>query len=335
MLPPAVRRCWLSLAEDPPGLVVAVSGGPDSVALLRALLEARGEEPTPLVVAHLNHQLRGPDSDADEAFVAGLHAALVQNGAAHLHLAGRRLDVARLAAGEGGNLEAVARRERYRWLAEVARGHGLRHVATGHTASDQAETVLHHLLRGAGIDGLRGIAPRRPLEQGVEVVRPLLGVTRGQVLTYLHGLGQPARHDASNDDRRLTRNRIRHELLPLLAEHYNPRVEDVLNRLAAQAQEVCAEEDQAADDLLRQAELPRAAALVVLDAGRLGQAPPRLVRCALRRLWRREGWPASEMGFAHWRRLGELAAADAGAHDLPGGVHARRRGGVLQLRGPG
>jgi tRNA(Ile)-lysidine synthase len=321
-----VSACLRSLGEVP-GLVAAVSGGPDSVALVRALVAARA---SPLVLAHLNHQLRGADSDADERFVADLHAALRAAGA-ELHLVSARLDVAEQARSAGANLEAHARQVRYRWLAEVARAHGLRWVATGHTASDQAETVLHHLLRGTGLAGLRGIASRRLLAPGVEVVRPLLGVTRAEVLAYLGELGQSYREDASNADLQRTRNRIRHELLPHLAERYNPRVAEVLGRLARQADEVCRAEEAEAEALLRAAELPRAGARVVLDAARLAAAPRRLVRAALRSVWAREGWPLGGMSYEVWERLADLAGAGQGASDLPGGVHARRRGRVLQL----
>src|SRR5262249_48725842 len=150
----------------------------------------------------------------------------------------------------------------------------------------------------------------------------------------LRELDQPARHDASNDDPRFTRNRIRHELLPLLARDYNPRIEETLGRLAEQAEEVFAEEESAAAKLLHEAEKPRAGVLVIVGVTRRRQGSPRLVRAALRRVWRREGWPMGEMGFDHWQRVADLVQAEGGAHDLPGGVSARRRGGVLQLRGP-
>jgi tRNA(Ile)-lysidine synthase len=312
------------LGDPPPGLVVAVSGGPDSVAMARALMEVRPGD-TPLVLAHLNHQLRGGDSDADEAFVRAFAAG-------RLPLVCHRLDIAALARGD--NLEAVARRERYRWLAEVARSRGLRFVATGHNANDQAETLLHRLLRGAGLDGLRGVAARRGLEDGVEVVRPLLGVTRDEIVEYLAASGQEARHDASNDDVRFTRNRIRHELLPLLARDYNPRVVEVLGRLARQADEAAIEEEALARELLRRAELPRAGGTVVLDAEALRAASRREARAVLRQVWRREGWPMDRMTFADYDRVAALAEAGQGAHDLPGGVQARRAGRVLRLVGP-
>jgi tRNA(Ile)-lysidine synthase len=326
-----VRSCLLSLGGGPPGVVVALSGGPDSVALARALLSVRGGPAVPLVLAHLNHRLRGAESDSDEQFVAALHAGLLAAGVGGVELVCEQIDVASRASGQGANLESSARALRYEWLAGVARSRGLRRVATGHTADDQAETVLHHLLRGTGLDGLRGIAARRELGPGVEVVRPLLRLTRAEVLAYLEALGQPARQDSSNSDPRYTRNRIRHELLPRLAAEYNPRVAAALARLAEQAEEVCRAEEGPARELLRAAELPRAGPLVILDAPRLAEAPRRLVRRALRLVWAREGWPTGEMGHEEWERVAELVLAPEGALDLPGPVHARRRGRVLQL----
>jgi tRNA(Ile)-lysidine synthase len=152
---------------------------------------------------------------------------------------------------------------------------------------------------------------------------------------YLRELGQATRHDASNDDPRYTRNRLRHELLPMLARDYNPRIVEVLSRLAEQAAGAFAEEEAAGAALLARADRPRAGSLVILDVACLRQSPTGAVRAALRRLWQREQWPLSEMGFDHWQRLADLVTAEQGAHDLPGGVHARRRGGVLQLDGPG
>jgi tRNA(Ile)-lysidine synthase len=316
----------------PPGApgpgVVAVSGGPDSVALLCALLGVRGD--APLVVAHLNHQLRGGDSDADEAFVAALHARLVSAGA-NLTLRCERVDVAARARQEGENLESVGRRLRYGWLAEVARAAGAAWVATGHTADDQAETVLHRLLRGTGLKGLGGIPARRELSPGVAVIRPLLDVTRGEVLAYLQHIGQEFRRDASNADLRFTRNRIRHELLPHLAAHYNPAAVAVLCRLAEQAAEIQGREEAAARALLAEAELPRAGEMVVLDCGRLSAGARNLIREAFRLLWQREGWSAGGASFASWERAAAVALGELGAVDLPGRVRVRRQGRVVQV----
>jgi tRNA(Ile)-lysidine synthase len=315
-------RAFLATHRRPAGpLVLAVSGGPDSVALLRALsVVDRG----PLVVAHLNHQLRGEASDGDESFVAALAERLHGDGSDVTFRSERRQIV-------GDNLEAAARRVRYAWLAEVAKDLGASWVTTGHTADDQAETVLFQLLRSTGLDGLAGIAVRRPLVVGIELVRPMLKVRRRDALAYLRDLGQDFRHDATNADLTRTRNRIRHELLPLLAEKYNPRVVDVLGRLATQAADWRWDQAAAADELIRIAERPRAGPLLVFDRAALAAAPRRRRRALWRRVWEREGWPRQAMGFREWDRLARLCSGGPAALDLPGGVRARRRGMVIQV----
>jgi tRNA(Ile)-lysidine synthase len=326
-----VRQALEGLAEHSAGVVVAVSGGADSVALLRALDAARDPQaPFPLVLAHLNHQLRGAESAGDEEFVTALLASLTAGGRPALSLCRASLDIAGLARARGENLEAVARQERYRWLAEVARSRGMHCIATGHTANDQAETVLHRLLRGTGLRGLRGIAPRRALEPGLTLMRPFLRATRADVLAYLDELGQPHREDSTNKERTFTRNRIRHELLPHLAEHYNPGVVRVLARLAEQADETYAAEEAATRTLLREVELPPAGSLRIFSQARLAAAPRHRVREMFRLVWLRENWPLGEMSHAAWERLADVVFAGQ-AVDLPGRIRARCRGQIVQV----
>jgi tRNA(Ile)-lysidine synthase len=309
--------------------VVAVSGGPDSVALAHALVALRRAGGLGrLVLAHVNHRLRGADSDADERFVADLPA---QWQPPRVPCRVRRFDTAVEARGQ--NLEAFARQQRYAWLAQLAREEGAAWVAAGHTADDQAETVLFRLLRGSGLDGLGGMAARRPLEPGVELIRPLLPVRRREVLVYLDAHRLPFRQDSSNLDRTFTRNRLRHELIPQIQAEYNPALVETLCRLAEQARDVQGEMRRLAEELLAAAELPRAGPMVVLRADVLAAASPHRVREMFRIIWRREGWPQSAMGFTEWQRLAELARGDATAWDLPGGIHARRAGHVVQVSG--
>jgi tRNA(Ile)-lysidine synthase len=306
-------------ARHPGPLLIAVSGGPDSVALTCALAPL-GD----ITLAHLNHQLRGAESDGDEAFVRDLACRL---GVACITHA---VNVAALAIGD--NLEAVARRTRYAWLEGVARERAIGMVATGHTASDQAETVLHRIVRGTGLEGLRGIAAARPLSDAVTLVRPMLQVRRADVLAYLDEIGQPARHDSSNDDLTLTRNRLRHQLLPQLIQEYNPKIEEVLVRLAQQADEVFAEEEQRGEALLRQAECPEAApGQVHLDAACLKAAPSRPLRAMLRALWRREGWPTGAMSAEHWYGVEAVCLGKQKARDLPEGITVRYAGSFVRL----
>ncbi len=315
-LPDAVRAFFAAHAPPPGPGVVAVSGGADSVALLRALLAAGVG---PLHVAHFHHHLRGAEADEDAAFVR----ALAAGQGCEFHFGGA--DV----AAAGGNVEATARRFRYEWLSVFARTVGAAWVATGHTADDQAETVLHRLVRGTGLRGLRGIAAVAPLD-GTRVVRPLLAITRADVLAFLAELGQPFRTDSSNADPRFTRNRIRADVLPLLAT-FNPDVVAALNRASEQAAEAFDLISRLAADLLARAELPRAGDLVVLDATTLTAADPLLAREAARKLWERERWATSQFRAAHWHRVLAVATGDPPAADFPGGLSVRRVGRVVRL----
>ena len=306
MTPPDAIAAFPHLSG--PG-VVAVSGGADSVALLRGLLEVGVG---PLHVAHFHHQLRD-EADADAAFVRDLataHALPFDCGTADVRAA-------------GGNLEATARRLRYAWLRDVARERGATWVATGHTASDNAETVLHHLTRGTGLNGLRGIAPVTG-----EVVRPLLTVTRAEVLAYLARLGQPFVTDATNFDPTLTRVRIRAELVPLL-ETFNPQAVAALGRLARQADEVAECLRELATDWLLRIERPRVGNVVVLATG--VTAPSPVLHALLQLLWAREGWPRRDMGDDAWRRAAALLRGELTAAEFPGRVRARRRGAVVHV----
>ena len=214
-------------------LLVAVSGGGDSLALLYALHQAQAEFDLRLCGAHLNHTLRGAESDADAAFVA---AAFRRLGIPYTL---QRADVAAYRRAHRLSLEDAARRMRYAFLADAAARHAAHAVAVAHTADDQAETLLMNIIRGSGIDGLRGMQPLDRLAidaADLTLFRPLLGVTRAQTYAYCAALGLQPRQDASNLSLEHTRNRIRIELMPLL-ERFNPAARDALLRLARNAAE--------------------------------------------------------------------------------------------------
>ncbi|HET7891712.1 MAG TPA: tRNA lysidine(34) synthetase TilS [Candidatus Sulfotelmatobacter sp.] len=254
-----IRRQELLQAGDRVG--VAVSGGIDSVALLRLLLELRSELGIVLSVVHFNHRLRGTESDADEQFVASLARELELE----FHVDGE--DVAQHAAEERVSVETAARELRYGFfrnlLAEgrtadprglkpdplvVPNGtaktvpfsnpnHFLDKIATGHTLDDQAETVLMRIIRGAGLRGLGGIHPRVFVEDedgnpSGEIIRPLLGIRRRELEDYLQSVGQSWREDSTNADSRFTRNRVRKLVVPLLEQEFNPAVAEGLAELA-------------------------------------------------------------------------------------------------------
>ncbi len=332
---PLLEAVWRFFADsiEPPGpIVVAVSGGPDSVALCAALVALSEERGIgPITVAHLNHQLRGAESDADEAFVRSL-PSLIGTAGASVTVTSECADVNGFARAQCLNLEDAARRMRYEFLTRSARVVGARFVATGHTVNDQAETVLHRLLRGTGLRGLTGIARRRPLGEGVELIRPVADVTRDEVLAFLGERHLPYRTDSSNRSVDRTRNRIRSELLPQLAREYNPAVVRALARLGDQAADAYLFVSEAAAQLLVRAERPRAGPAIVLDHAVLQTATPYLIAEAFRLVWTREGWPQGEMGQREWQSLVRLAAGHETACDLPGGVRAERRTSVVLLR---
>ena len=377
---------------------VAVSGGADSVALVRLLLELRGELGIMLAVAHFNHGLRGADSDADEAFVghlAGEHELqfFVAHGAVRDHAFTSKLCV-----------EAAGRELRYEWLTRLAIEQRFASVATAHTLDDQAETVLLKFLRGAGTRGLAGIYPSReigkskPFRSGVDdvncqdpsreaaagaepgaqapghvenrdeprsgdlvrIVRPLLGVTRVEVESYLATLGQDWREDESNLDHRFARNRVRHELLPLLEREYNPNIRHVLSDTAELswaeeeywqalverelAMRQCPEPRDSrievpqglkpgfsADNGTAQAEPFQKAALARLSLERFAELPLAFQRRLLRRFAERNGLA---LDFEHVEKLLRCARGELPKTELAGGWLAVRRGGCLELRVP-
>ena len=326
-----IAKVMCDLYPTPCDGVVAVSGGPDSIALARILVELQCQKLVgQLVLVHINHQLRGQESDADEAFVASFAQKLSRNGA-RVSFQSERVDAATEAQRLGENLENVAREIRYTTLTRIAQEEGAPWVATGHTADDQAETVLYRLLRGSGLHGLTGIPIRRALADRVEVVRPLLHEGRADILGFLEEIGQAFRHDSSNETSAYTRNRIRNGLLPQLGQEYNPAIVSLLCRLAEQAGEVQTWIAEEAERLCAAAEMPRAGELLIFDVTCLKKARTHLVREMFRFVWQREGWPARHMGFEDWSRLTELLADGSSAMDLPGGIRARRREKVIQI----
>jgi tRNA(Ile)-lysidine synthase len=210
-------------------VAVAVSGGADSVGLLRALVEAAPEIGLVLAVAHVHHGIRGTDADADARFVAAL--ALELGLEFYLH----RVDTLGVAREKKQTLEEAARGLRYAWFRQLLTEGNADAVATAHTLDDQAETVVHRLLRGAWTEGLGGIHPVVACTRGV-ILRPFLETRRNEIRAWLSAVGQPWREDAANEDPAHTRNRIRHSLLPQMAE-FNPQIAEQLAHMATIARD--------------------------------------------------------------------------------------------------
>jgi len=321
-------RCAIERDElIPPGsrVLAAVSGGPDSVALLLLLRRLARECGFVLAgLAHLNHGLRAEESDADEAFcreLAARHRLAAEVG---------RRDVAQMARDERVSVEVAARRARYDFFADAAERLKVDRIATGHTRDDQAETFLLRVLRGAGATGLAGIRPRRG-----PVVRPLLDIRRDDLLAFLASLGQDYRSDSSNRDLRIPRNWVRHRLVPLLAEHLNADIVEVLAREATVLRDEAVFLDRLANDAAARLETALPERRVRLDANALTDLPIALARRVVRQALTRMENPQFH-GFDHVEQVLALArpVGDESAADLPG-VRVERIGAgvVLYNRG--
>ena len=246
-------------------MLVAVSGGADSVALLRILLEIRqlqGVDNASLVVAHVNHGTRGKESDDDEQFVRHLAESL------ELEF---RSELINLDSSEDLSEESL-RESRYRSLIQIARQVDARYLATGHTCDDQIETILFRIFRGTGISGLTGIPRIRVVDGSISIVRPLLQLTRSEIVAFLQSANQDYRTDPSNSDTRYSRNFVRHEILPLIRQRFGPTVDKSVLRLAEQSKEFQLFLDQAATSL-ECAVMKKSPQQLELSTSRLQQYP--------------------------------------------------------------
>jgi tRNA(Ile)-lysidine synthase len=308
-------------------VAVAVSGGADSVALMHLLLDLRTKLGIVLSVAHFNHKLRGQASDADEKFVANLaakHGLLFH--AAHA-------DVAAKAKRDKANLEDTARRTRYAFFDQlVSEGHATK-IAVAHTADDQAETVVAHILRGTGLAGLGGIHP-----VAGHVVRPLIQLRRAELRIYLRSKKQSWREDATNRDTTKTRARIRKKLIPLLEKSFNPAVVQHLVTLA----DLAREDESFFDALIR----ARAATIVKSEQNVASVAvgdllypsgtkensrafSKRLIRLLIEDLKPRPG----QLNARHIQSVLDLAESGENGKSLPlpGGIEVRRESDTLMF----
>lgn len=329
-----IRRQGLLKAGDRVG--VAVSGGADSVGLLRVLLDLHKELGIVLSVVHFHHGLRGAEGDADEQFVTEL--------AKRHKLPFRREsgDVKQYAAEKHLGLEAAGRKLRYGYFERLLTEGTVNRIATGHTLDDQAETVLLRLARGAGTRGLAGIYPQFAVPgsqfsegdrgpQQPSIVRPLLSVRRKDLESYLQSVGQGWREDSSNRDLRFARNRVRHGILPRLERGLNPAVREALAETAEIAR---AEEDY------WESGVARAVSRVLEPSnGRRGAGAtfviPELLELPLALRRRVVRAVLDELGvgleFRHVQEVLEVASASAKAAALPHGWVVGRRGNRLRI----
>ena len=313
-------------------LVVAASGGPDSTSLLRCLHHLRDEFSLNLHVAHLNHDFRGAEADHDAAFVQRLADGL------GLPCSIDKQDPIAYQRERGvSSFEHAAREMRYAFLFSVAASIGAPAIALGHTADDQAETVLIHMLRGSGLHGLRGMSelaewPWSDPQPGPFLFRPLLGVGKTDTTAYCRALVQTYREDSGNYMWRFTRNKIRLDLMPRLSRDYNPRVREALTRLSqSSAEGLDFIESELAARWHDIADEDKGAVSVGLGA--LAAIHPALQRHALRRAYAIVAGDSRSLGEVHLEAMLSMSHSQRGglSLDLPRGVRARLQGERLQV----
>jgi len=324
-----LSQVWLPTDWCELNVAVALSGGADSISLLRALRELKLQQAGAgqLIALHVNHQLRGDESAADSGWCRQQCEMLA------IPLEVLDCDTAKYAAEVGEGIEAAAREQRYQLLTAAAEQVGVRYLATAHTRDDQVETVLFRILRGTGLRGLAGIPRTRALTPSITLIRPLLNCSRENVTDYLSRLGQTYRTDGSNADLQFTRNRLRHELLPLLREQYNQEFDAALVRLSAQANDVQHAVELQARRLLDESKLSVDGSTLALRWQTFAAYEPIVASEALRIAWREAGLAEQAMTHEWWSRLTELVqhpCADE-VFNLPGNVRASIAGERLLL----
>jgi tRNA(Ile)-lysidine synthase len=308
-------------------ILLAVSGGADSIALLHILtaLKARGRIEADLVCAHINHQLRGPASEADEQFV------VAQANLLSLPVVARAVEARAHAQRQRLSLETAARQLRLGSLTEIARGRACAWIATGHQKNDNAETVLQRLLRGTGFRGLAGIRPMRPWN-GLRLASPLLGTTRREIIQYLERHDLRWHEDQTNVDVAYTRNYIRHRLLPFLEEQAQSDLVEELSELGASAGRLSDRVEREAREAWSNLIEPTADKVVVHASG-LASLPEIVAVELIRRAIADLAAGRSELAKQHYRALLELARGNGSGKEisLPDGFVARREGDRIRL----
>jgi tRNA(Ile)-lysidine synthase len=314
------------LFQDAAGILLAVSGGADSIALLYVmhLLKKQGVISGNLCCAHINHRLRAEQADKDEEFVVEQAAKL------GLSMTNRRIDVRVFARRNKISIETAAREIRIESLINIAAKNKCSHIVTGHQKDDNAETVLHRLLRGTGFRGLAGIWPMRTFNENIRFVRPLLCVTRDEISKYLQKNKLKWREDATNIDCRYTRNYIRHKLLPTMQKDFNGSIVEQLYEISNSARRcykiICSHVDniwpQVADCKDEK---------VTLNLRIFSEQSPPVKIELIRRSLCSIGCGESGMTEKHYRSILQLAEQNVTGKmlQLPGGFIARREYGNL------
>ncbi len=306
-------------------VIIALSGGPDSVSLLLALNILKKELGLTLACAHLNHKLRQKESDRDQKYAVRLAGKL------KVPIFTTSKDIKKIAAEKGLSIEQAARQVRYEFLLESAKTFKANKIAVGHTRDDQAETLLMRLLRGSGLRGLRSIPPVREISQGIYIIRPLIETSRKQIDSFLRQKKTKARLDSTNLQTLFLRNKIRHKLLPLLEKDYSAKIKDTLARTA---ETLNADYDYL---LARQRAAFKKAARIKTDTfvevpvKKLKSLEPSLKTGVVRLAIENVKGSLENIDYRHWERIEDLINGNLNCVNLPGRVKVTRTNGSVQF----
>lgn len=306
-------------------VIIALSGGPDSVSLLLALNIFKKEFHLTLACAHLNHNLRQEESDEDQRYVVRLSSKL------KIPIFTASKDIKNFAAEKGLSIEQAARQLRYEFLLESAKTFKANKIAVGHTRDDQAETLLMRLLRGSGLRGLKSIPPVREISPGIYIIRPLIETSRKQIESFLRQKKVRPRLDSTNLKTLFLRNKIRRKLLPLLEKYYSPKIKDILARTA---ENLNADYDYLLDRqraAFKRVARVKADNFVKVPIKKLITLEPSLKRGVVRLVIENVKGNLENIDYRHWERIEDLINGNLKCVNLPGEIKVVRNNGTVQF----
>ena len=304
-----------NMLESNDRVVIAVSGGPDSVALLYLLNKLKNKWRLYLHIAHLNHMLRKDEADSESLFVSNLAKKL------KLPLSLEHIEVKDFAKKMKLSIEEAARKLRYDFFLKVAKENFISKIALGHNNNDQAETVLMRFLRGSGISGLRGIPAKRKLDSCL-IIRPLIEIRREQILRFLSLRNIPYRSDSSNLNNLYFRNRIRNELIPYLEKSYNPNIKEILANFAENISDDFDFLERSGQNRFKAVRANSAEGEITISSKKFSALHKALQKLVARLAVKELKGDLRRIDYRHWKELEDLLGKRPknSIVDLPGGV---------------
>jgi len=306
-------------------ILVGLSGGTDSVALLHALSTLKEEFVFSMHIAHLDHMFRGEESVGDRRFCEGLAKKM------KLEMIYKEINVPQIAKEKGISPEEAGRQERYGFFKEAAKAKGIKKIAVAHNKDDQAETVLMRVIRGAGMLGLGGMSPVKDM-QGVKIIRPLIETSRQEIEDFIKDEGLQFRQDSSNEKLIFTRNRIRRELIPYLEKNFNANIKEVLTNMAENLRVENEFMEKFSNRKLKSSSKIKNGQ-VLIDLKRFKAQPEAVRKRVLRAALRQIKGDLRRLTYQHWKELEQLIHVRPvnSKVDLPSGVDVVKHKNSISL----